>query len=40
VMRSTALDGLSARELSCETQGCLERCEPCVVTLRLARSSA
>lgn len=34
-----ALDGVSARELSCETHGCLERGEPCVVTLRLARSS-
>lgn len=33
-----ALDGVSARELSCETHGCLERGEPCVVTLRLARS--
>jgi hypothetical protein len=34
-----ALDGVSARELSCETHGCLDRGEPCVVTLRLARSS-
>jgi hypothetical protein len=34
-----ALDGVSARELSCETHGCLERGEPCVVTVRLARSS-
>jgi hypothetical protein len=34
-----ALDGVSARELSCETQSCLERGEPCVVTLRLARSA-
>jgi hypothetical protein len=34
-----ALDGVSARELSCETASCLERGEPCVVTLRLARSS-
>jgi len=34
-----ALDGVSARELSCETHGCLERGEPCVVTLRLARAS-
>ena len=34
-----ALEGVSARELSCETHGCLERGEPCVVTLRLARSS-
>jgi len=34
-----ALDGVSARELSCETHGCLERSEPCVVTLRLARAA-
>jgi hypothetical protein len=34
-----ALDGVSARELSCETHGCLERGEPCVVTLRLSRAS-
>lgn len=33
-----ALDGLTAHELSCETHGCLERGEPCVVTLRLVRS--
>jgi hypothetical protein len=33
-----ALDGVSARELSCETHGCLDRGEPCVVTLRLARA--
>jgi hypothetical protein len=32
-----ALDGVSARELSCETHGCLDHGEPCVVTLRLAR---
>jgi hypothetical protein len=32
-----ALDGVSARELSCETHGCLDQGEPCVVTLRLAR---
>ncbi len=35
-----ALDGVSAGELSCETHGCLDRGEPCVVTLRLARASA
>jgi hypothetical protein len=34
-----ALDGVSARELSCETHGCLERGEPCVVTLKLVRAS-
>jgi len=34
-----ALDGVSARELSCETHGCLVRGEPCVVTLQLARAS-
>jgi hypothetical protein len=33
-----ALAGVSARELSCETQGCLDRGEPCVVTLRLVQS--
>jgi hypothetical protein len=33
-----ALDGVSARELSCETHGCIDRGEPCVVTLRLTRS--
>jgi predicted ArsR family transcriptional regulator len=35
-----ALDGVSAHGLSCETHGCLERGEPCVVTLRLVGSSA
>lgn len=35
-----ALDGVSARELSCETANCLERGEPCVVTLRLTRTPA
>jgi hypothetical protein len=35
-----ALVGVSARELRCETHGCLARGEPCVVTLELARASA